>query len=308
MIEVSSADRVVYPDDGFTKGDVVAHYARVADALLPHAAGRPLTLVRHPRGIGQRGFFQKAVKDHYPESLVERIPMPKRGGTTEHASISSADGLCYLANQNAIEFHAILRKQPDLATPDRLVLDLDPPEGDPAQVQRAARASKALLDELGALSTPVASGGKGYHVYVALDGTASGRDVYQVAHILAEALAVRHPELLTIEILKKNRGGRVLVDWMRNTFGATVVLPFSLRARPGAPVAVPLSWDELDEVAPSAVTMATVESRLDTDPLLHLARSPVDAAALVARCAELRDDMGLELIEYDRFGRKRGSS
>jgi len=305
MIEVSNADRVVYPDDGFTKGDVVAHYGRVADAMLPHVQGRPLTLVRHPKGIAKKGFFQKSAGKHFPD-FIARIAVPKSDGVNQHASVSNADGLCYLANQGTIELHTTLTKLPDLSTPDRLVLDLDPPAGDASVVRRAARQTRALLDELDLASTPLASGGKGYHVYVALDANVTGQRVGEIAHTLAEILARRHADSLTTEILKKNRKGRVLVDWMRNFFASTVIAPFSLRARKGAPVAVPITWDELEDTPPNHYTLKTIEARLDApDPLLALTEAPSAAEALVERCAALRAELGIELVRFDRFGRER---
>jgi bifunctional non-homologous end joining protein LigD len=188
----------------------------------------------------------------------------------------------------------------DLARPDRLVIDLDPLTEDPTQVRDAARKVRALLDELGIASVPVASGGKGYHVYVALVPTAEHEDVSRAALILANALAHRFPDALTIETLKKNRNGRVYVDWLRNTWGATVIAPYSLRARAKAPVAVPITWDELDDVAPSHFTIATVPLDRE-DPLLTLAA--IDASDLCLRTETLYRELKLDLIRYDRFGR-----
>lgn len=304
MIEVTSPDRVVYPSAGFTKAQVVGHYARVAERMLPHLLGRPLTLFRHPRGLAGRGFFQKQAKPHYP-AFLERISIPKRGGTTDHVSVRDADGLCYLANQGVLELHAPLRRLPDLARPDRLVLDLDPPEGsDPAQVQGVALLVRALLDELGAASVPVASGGKGYHLTVALEGEARG--LGRAVHALAAILAHRHPDLCTVEVLKADRGGRVLVDWMRSGLQSTVIVPWSLRARPGASVAVPLTWDELPDTAPDQVRLDTVGAWLERpDPLLALAPTP--AGELIEAVEGLRARLGVELVSVDRFGRRSGA-
>jgi bifunctional non-homologous end joining protein LigD len=303
MPTITHGDRVVYPKDGWTKADVVAHYGRVADAMLPHLVARPLTLVRYRTNIEDKGFFQKNSPSHFP-AIIPRIEVPKHDGVNQHASVDSREGLEYLANQGAVELHVALATAPALDRPDRLVIDLDPLSDDPTQVRGAARLVRALLDELGIDSVPVASGGKGYHIYVALTPTAEMEDVSRAALILANALAHRCPDELTIETLKKNRKGRVYVDWLRNAWSSTVIAPYSLRARAGAPVAVPIGWDELDAVAPNGVTIATVEARLGrTDPLLELTRKPVDAAELCARAEALRDELALELIRYDRFGR-----
>ncbi|MBC8068145.1 MAG: ATP-dependent DNA ligase [Deltaproteobacteria bacterium] len=303
MVKITHGDRVVYPADGWTKADVVAHYGRVAAAMLPHLASRPLTLVRYRTHIDDKGFFQKNSPEYFPE-FIRRIAVAKSDGESQHASVDSAEGLQYLANQGAIELHVALASAPALDHPDRLVIDLDPVSDNPAQVRAAARTVRALLEELGCPSVPVASGGKGYHLYVALAPTATSEQIARAALVLANALAHRWPDELTIETLKKHRKGRVYVDWLRNTWSATVIAPYSLRARPRAPVAVPIDWDELDEIAPNHFTIATIGERLgETDALLELAESPVDARGLCERLEALRDELALELVRYDRFGR-----
>ena len=299
MVTVTHGDRVVYPADGWTKAQVVEHYGRVAERMLPHLAKRPLTLVRYRASIEDEGFFQKNAPKHFP-GFIARIELPRMNGVTRHASVDSAEGLQYLANQGAVEIHVGLVTADALARPDRLVIDLDPLADDPSQVRAAARRVRTLLDELGIASTPVASGGKGYHVYVALVPSADYEDVSRAALILANALAHRFPDELTIETLKKNRHGKVYVDWLRNTWGATVIAPYSLRARARAPVAVPIAWDELDDVAPNEFTIATVPLDRE-DPLLTLART--DASDLCLRAETLYRELELDLIRYDRFGR-----
>lgn len=306
MVNVTHGDRVVYPADGWTKASVVEHYGRVAAAMLPQVANRPLTLVRHRTNIEDKGFFQKNSPKHFPD-FIARIEVPKSDGVNHHASVASCEGLEYLANQGAVELHMALASAPNLDRPDRLVMDLDPLSEDPAQVRTAARRVRALLEELQIDSALVASGGKGYHVYVALVPTADRHEIGRAALILANALAHRFPDELTIETLKKNRGGRVYADWLRNTWSATVIAPYSLRARPRAPVAVPIRWDEMDTIAPNQVTIATVAERLERpDPLVELAKTPFDGKNICARCETLREELGLELVRYDRFGRPVG--
>jgi bifunctional non-homologous end joining protein LigD len=301
LVTITHGDRIVYPGEGWTKADVVAHYGRVAEVMLPHLARRPLTLVRYRGSIEGEGFFQKNAPKHFPSSIA-RIEVPKMNGVTRHPSVDSGEALQYLANQGAVEIHVGLVTAGSLDRPDRLVVDLDPLADDPTQVRAAARRVRSLLHELGLESVPVASGGKGYHVYVALAPTANIEAVARAALILANALAHRFPEELTIETLKKNRHGRVYVDWLRNGWGATVIAPWALRARAGAPLAVPIRWDELDDIAPNGVTIATVVDRLALpDPLLELA--PVDAEQLCDRCESLCRELKLELVRYDRFGR-----
>ena len=297
-LKVSNADRVLFPKAGVTKGDVVAHYYRVAPHMLPHLLDRPLTLVRHPRGIAAKGFFQKNVAKHYPEDLIGRIEMPRREGVTMHPAASTADALAYLANQGTIEFHVPLATKHDRWRPDRLVFDLDPPDSGGAGAREAAWACKELFDELGIETTPMTTGSKGYHVVARLLPTES---MTRTAHKLAAILLHRHRDLLTNEFLKENRGGRVLIDWMRNTGLATVVAPWSLRARAGAPVAIPITWDELNDTASDAFTINDTLDRPDC--LLTL--TPVDPAPLIQTVDQIIDEQGIELEYIDRFGRRR---
>jgi len=267
--------------------------------MFPHLRARPLTLVRYPKGIGGAGFFQKNRAKHYPDDLIGSIERPRRGGVTVHPAAEVADALPYLANQGTLELHIPLATEDAKGKPDRLVFDLDPPEAAADLARAAAWACKALLDELGVESIPLATGGKGFHVYVALEPRVS---MARAAHELASVLVHRHPELLTYEVLKDRREGRVLVDWMRNGRGATVVAPWSLRARPGAPVAVPLTWDELDATAPDTFRINDAMDRVDT--LLGLA--PVDPRPIVSAARRMIEGAGVELVQIDRFGRRRG--
>lgn len=298
MIEVSNSDRVLFPEVGITKGEVVAHYERVAPHMLPHIVDRPLTLVRYPRGIDSKGFFQKNVAKHYPEELIGRIEMPRRKGVTVHPAASTADALAYLANQGTIEFHMPVATKHDPWRPDRLVIDLDPPEGGANSAREAAWACKELFDELGVETTPLVTGSKGYHVVARLLPTEA---MSETAHKLAAIMLRRYPDLLTNEFLKENRGSRVLIDWMRNAGLATVVAPWSLRARPSAPVAMPITWQELNDTAPDAFTIRDDLER--PDPLLSLV--PSAPAPLIQAVDQMVEEKGIELEYIDRFGRRR---
>ncbi len=300
-LSVSNPDRVLFPDAGVTKGEVIAHYYRVAPLMLPHLLDRPLTLVRYPRGITSKGFFQKNVAKHYPEDLIGRIEMPRREGVTVHPTVSTADALAYLANQGTIEFHIPLATKHDRRRPDRLVMDLDPPERGEAAAREAAWACKELFDELGIETTPMTTGSKGFHVFARL---LRAKSMGATAHKIAAILLQRHPDLLTNEFRKDNRGSRVLIDWMRNIGPATVVAPWSLRARAGAPVAMPITWDELNDTAPDAFT---INDGLDRpDHLLRL--TPSDPAPLIQAVDQIIHEQGIELEYIDRFGRRMSTS
>jgi bifunctional non-homologous end joining protein LigD len=300
-VRVTNADRIVFPDEGITKGEVVAYYESLADRMLAHLAGRPLTLERYPRGIAAAGFMQKNAAEHFPAS-IERVELPKRDGTTTYPVVHRAGDIPYLANQGTITFHAWLSRLPELEFPDRLVIDLDPTEGDVTKVRTAAGIVRTLFDELGLGSTPVATGSKGYHVVAPIAATVDAGRISTAMHRLAVWLGTAHPALLTSEFRKEQRKGRVFVDWLRNGMGSTSVVPWSLRARPGAPVAVPLSWDEIDDVAPGGVGLQTIASRLDRpDPLAALAESPAEGESVVAALERRLDEAGIEVQSFDRF-------
>lgn len=302
-VEVSSADRVLFPDSGITKGDVVAYYAAVGERMLRHMAGRPLTLERYPKGIAEKGFMQKNAGKHFPES-IGRMEMPKRDGVTVHPVVHDAGGVAYLANQGTLTFHAPSSQPTDVYTPGRMVLDLDPSIDDVAKTREAVLATKAFLDALELPAMLLATGSKGYHLIVpVVDSTFE--ETGSLAHRIATLLAAQHPDLLTFEFLKKDRGSRVLVDWMRNGWWATSVVPWSLRPRPGAPVAVPLGWDDITDVGPADIDLFAAFDR--PDPWPDFDGSAVRVAGALSAAELAMDTAGLELKVVDRFGRERNS-
>ena len=302
MIQVSNANRVVFPEVGRTKGEVVAYYERVAVHALVHVVERPLSLRRFPKGLAAAGFFQKNVPAHYPESIA-RFPVPRNKGVTVYPVVSSAEHLAFLANQGVIELHVPTSRVSDLNSPDRVVIDLDPPSSAPVSlVRRAAHLAREALAELGLDTVPIATGSKGYHVVAALRPTVAS-DVLAIAmQKIAALLAARHPEELTIVFRVALRGQRVFIDWLRNMHLATVVAPYSLRARPRATVATPLAWDELEAVAPDAFTIDDVDRLLDRpDSLAKLAETPSDTERFVAAVDAAFERSGLVLEPFDRF-------
>jgi bifunctional non-homologous end joining protein LigD len=315
MVQVSNADRVVFPEVGRTKGDVVGYYERIAPRLLPHVAGRPLSIRRYPKGLGAPGFFQKNVPAHYPASIA-RFSVPRsaaaskkharRGAeapdVTVYPVVGEAEHLAYLANQGAIELHVPTSRVAGGFRPDRIVIDLDPPEGAVAAVRRAAKQVREALEGLGLATVPVATGSKGYHLVAAIAPLLEGETIALATQKLAALLARDHPEDLTTVFRTALRGGRVFVDWMRNGPGATAVAPYSLRARPRASVAIPLQWEELDTHAPDAFSMQDIDRLGDRpDPLADLVASPQDAAPFVAAVDAAFERSGLVLETFDRF-------
>ena len=283
-----------------TKGEVVAYYMAAAEKMLPHLIERPLTLQRFPAGIDKPGFMQKNAGKGFP-AFIKRVDLPKQGGTVSYPAITDLEGLLYLANQNTITFHIPCFRTHDLEHPDRLVFDLDPTDGDLDGARFGATEVHGLLSGLEVPSWVMTTGSKGFHVVVPLAPTISfeslGRFALAAAHLLSE----RNPERLTIEFLKKERRGRVFVDWLRNGFGATGVCPYSLRPREGAPIAMPISWDELEETRPDQFRLPGDLTRLESDPWQEA--TPFDLTVAIATVDRLIDEEGVELPEFDRFGR-----
>jgi bifunctional non-homologous end joining protein LigD len=314
VLSVSHADRVVFPDIGKTKGDVVAYYERIAPRALPHLLGRPLSIRRYPKGLASPGFFQKNVPTHYPAS-IQRYAVPRSPAATKmHTSkgkaastetvyplVTTAEHLPYLANQGAIELHVTTARVP-LAYPDRVVIDLDPPPGETALVRRAALLARDRMGELGLPTVPVATGSKGYHVVAPVAPTVDGETLATALQKLGALLAREHPDEMTIVFRVAKRGKRVFVDWLRNRVLATVVAPYSLRARPHATVATPLAWEEIETTAPDAFGIGDADRLLDRpDSLAELAGKPADAGPFVAAVGAAFERAGLELETFDRF-------
>lgn len=297
-MEVSSPDKLLFPGSGITKAQVVQHYEHVGDRMLDFVAGRPLTLQRFPQGIDKKGFMQKNAADYFPDT-IGRLPVPKRdGGETVYPVVDRVEDLAYLANQNTITFHMWTSSAERPGRPDWLIIDLDPEAGEVEAVRGATWSIRSVLARFDLDGFVLATGSKGFHVWVPLDGSL-GFDAVSLASRAIAGLAVDDdPDALTTEFLKKNRRGRVFVDWLRNGPTATVVAPFSLRARPGATVAVPLQWPELDEAEPGGWTIGGVDDRLklrlDQEPQVL----PVDDIVAEAGAA------GVDLdTPHDRFGR-----
>jgi bifunctional non-homologous end joining protein LigD len=280
-VKLSHPEKVLFPEDGITKADLAEYYGSVADRMLPHVRDRPLNLWRWNTGIEGELVVQQAIPRGAPE-WVRRVTVPRRrGGTVEHAVGGEAATLVWLANQNCITPHAWTSRSDRLGQPDRLVFDLDPPDADadshfPA-IRAGARELGALLGELGLVAFAMTSGSRGLHVVAPLRRRAHADAARAVAGEIAEQLAARRPDDLTTAWRKEKRGGRVLVDVARNTYAQTAVAPYAVRALPGAPVATPLAWEELDdaELHPRRWTLATIPARVAErgDPWAEIAAS-----------------------------------
>jgi bifunctional non-homologous end joining protein LigD len=232
--------------------------------MLPHIRGRPITMERYPSGIGRKGFIQKDVSKGFP-AWLERVEVPKKDGTVHHPLARDARSLLWLANQNCITPHVWTSRAPDLFHPDICVFDLDPSRDDPDALRGAALALRDLLDELGLQSWVKTSGSKGFHIVVPLDAKADFGAVHQFANTVGTVLVSRHPTRLTQEFSKSDRCGRILVDTGRNGYSATFAAAYAVRAKPGAPISAPCTWEEVQDgkVQPQTFTIRTIADRID---------------------------------------------
>ncbi|MEJ7925358.1 DNA ligase D [Sphingobium sp. AN641] len=246
-IAISSGERVTDPDGSVTKGELAAYYTALADPLLRWLADRPVSLVRCPQGRAKHCFFQKHDAGSFGDHVDHVAITEKKGGTEDYLVVNDGAGLLSCVQMGTIEFHGWGARASDIEHPDRMVFDLDPDEGlDFGVVKRAAVQLHDLLAEMGLVSFAMASGGKGLHVVVPLDRSADWPAVKDFASRFSRALAQSHADRFTANMRKSERKGRIFLDWLRNERGATAILPYSARARPGTSVAVPLGWDELD--------------------------------------------------------------
>ena len=246
-VEVGNADKVLFPDIGLTEGQLADYYARVADTIMPHLKGRPISMQRFPNGIDKPGFYAKQAPEHFPE-WIDRVTIDvlESGEKQPQVVVNRPEALVYLVDQATITPHTWLSRTEKLNHPDKLIFDLDPPKSFEA-ARVAAGHLRALLDELALPTYLMTTGSRGLHVGVPLDGQSDFDTVRDFARDLADGLAARHPKELTTETRKAQRRGRLFLDYLRNAYAQTSVPPYAVRARPGAPVATPLTWDELDD-------------------------------------------------------------
>jgi bifunctional non-homologous end joining protein LigD len=271
IVKISNRDRVIFPESGETKGQLADYYAKIAPLMLPWAAFRPVSLVRCPQGRGKKCFFQKHDSGSFGPS-VHHVPVREKDGDMEdYLYVEDAAGLLTCVQMGTIEFHGWGSRTSDVEAPDRMVIDLDPDEGlDFEDVKKAAQDFHDRLEDLGLVSYAMLSGGKGVHVVIPLTTGHSWDEHKDFSKRFAEAMSIAEPDRFVANMSKAKRVGKIFIDYLRNQRGSTAVLPYSARARAGAPVAVPVSWDELASF-PSAHEF----SILDADKLLERAKSKV---------------------------------
>jgi bifunctional non-homologous end joining protein LigD len=244
QVPVPNQDKVLFPDRGLTKADLVGHYRTVSGAMLPHLRGRPLMLQQLPDGIGGKGFYRKQTPGHFPD-WVRRVTVTKEGGTVDHVVCDDEATLVYLAGQACITPHIWTSRGDKPERPDRVVFDLDPSGYDFGAVIATARAVGEVLDGAGLVPFVQTTGSRGLHVVAPIQRRAAFDQVRDFAHRVARILVDDDPDTRTLEWRKANRGERIYLDLARNGYAQTFVAPYGVRALPGAPVATPLDWDEL---------------------------------------------------------------
>lgn len=259
---------VPYPADGITMRDVLSYYESVADLMLPHLRRRPVTVRVFPDGIGGHGPFRREVSDRVPGWLpVAKVPLPDGQGFVRQVVCDDRATLLYLVSRGAVEFHVTLSTVESMLFPDRLVIDLDPPEhGDVVRLRRAARHVRNLLTTVGLTPFVQTTGGRGVHVVAPLDRHSSYHLVTPLAGDIAAHVAATEPALLTVDGDRAGQGDRIVLWANRNAYGQMMIAPYSLRGRPGAPIATPLDWTEVGRVEPGQHRLRNLRRRLRRKP------------------------------------------
>jgi bifunctional non-homologous end joining protein LigD len=263
-ITFSNIDKVFFPESGITKGDLIQYYASVAPLLLPHLAGRPISMSRYPGGIAGQSFYEKRAPGHQPDWMrLTPVPSDSQGGFIEFMIADSAESLMWFANMACIEVHPFHSTETDLDNPSYAIFDFDPAEGSHwGQVVSGAKLLEVALGQLGLTGYPKLSGSRGLHVYVPLEPVHDFTRVRRFVGEVGEYLAAANPDDITMEWDKPKRKGKVFVDHNRNAFGQTVASVYSVRPREGAPVSAPLTWDEVETVKNGDITILNIWDRL----------------------------------------------
>jgi bifunctional non-homologous end joining protein LigD len=289
---ITHPEKVLFPDDGITKGELAAYHEAIAPLMLPHLVGRPVTMERYPSGIGEKGFMHKSVARGFP-AWLERVEVPKKGGTVHYPLVNDLRSLLWITNQNCITAHVWTSRVPELQRPDCCVIDLDPSEAERPEVLRAAcLAVRDLVAEVGLTSWIKTSGSKGFHIFVPVDRTTGYGEVGRFANLLAAILMKRDPDHLTQEFAKVDRGGRIYVDTGRNGPGPTFAAAYAVRAKPGAPVSAPCTWEEVErgDVGPRSFMLRGMSERVAAvaDPWAELLSSGQSLVEPIERLEALR--------------------
>lgn len=296
-IELANLEKVFFPDEGITKGELVDYYRRVAETMLPHVRDRPVSMQRFPDGLADEGFYQKNLPGHFPDWIESATLEKVEGGEVTYVLCQDAATLVYLANQAAVTLHVWPSRRDRPRSPDRIIFDLDPPEageGGFELVKEAARTLRDLLEELELAPFVMTTGSRGLHVVVPLERRQEFDPVRDFARRVAGLVAHREPNRFTTAHRKAKRAGRLYLDVGRNAYGQTGAAPYSVRGRPGAPVAAPLEWEELAhaDLGPRTYTVGNLFRRLGQrdDPWKEI----VDAARPLGGARQALEELRTE--------------
>ena len=263
--EVGNLEKVIFPDIGLTQGDLLQYYRKISGIMLPHLKDRPLTLQRFPDGIEKQGFYQKEAPDYFPDWITTAEIEVKEDQSTQLQVVCNDEAtLAYLIDQGCITFHIWQSRKDKIQRPDRMIFDLDPPNDDFATVRKGAFRLKKMLEQIELKPFVMTTGSRGLHVTVPLERRYDFDEVRKLARNIAEQLADREPDSFTTEMSKKKRKDRLFLDYLRNSYGQNSVAPYSVRAKPGAPVATPIEWDELqnDDLDSQTYTLKNILRRM----------------------------------------------
>jgi bifunctional non-homologous end joining protein LigD len=280
-ITITHPDKILFPDDRITKGDLVEYYQRIADRMVPLVRDRPLHMNRLPNGINGVVIQQKRIPDSFPNWIARVTVSRHQGGELTHAMINDAATLVYLANYNMITAHVWLSRAEALNSPDHVMFDLDPGDDDFSLVRRTALKLQELLEGINLHAFVKVTGSRGIHVIVPIEIGPDFEEAHLFADSVAQRLAATDPEHLTTEFIKQKREGRLFLDVNRNAYAQTAVAAYAVRARPGAPVAVPVEWSDVErrDLRPDAITIRNVwqwlSNRDDPWSQMEKARRPL---------------------------------
>ncbi|HEX2025978.1 MAG TPA: non-homologous end-joining DNA ligase [Actinomycetota bacterium] len=284
-VRITHPDKVLFPGDGITKLDLADYYLRVAPVMLPHIRDRPLTQHRWPEGLGGTDFWHKQIPKYFPE-WIDRVEVETNKGPQQQVVANEPGTMAYLVNQNCITPHVWLSRRPALHRPDELMFDLDPAgPRDFATVRAGARFLRDVLQDLGLTPFVKTTGSKGLHVVAPIRPSSTFEKAHEAALAVAAILLDDAPDRFTLEFYKEKRRGRVFVDVHRNAYAQTAVPPYAVRARRGAPVAAPVTWDELGRVTPERFTIRNLFRRLSrrNDPWADIDRQAGTLDGVVER-------------------------
>lgn len=294
-VEISKVDKIFFPEEGYTKGDMINYFKDISDIMIPYLQDRPLVMLRYPDGINGESFYHKDAPDYFPGWIKTKAIKKEEGGTINHVICNNAATLVYVANQGCITPHIWLSKIDKLDYPDTLIFDLDPPgDGFGEVIFAAKKFYKFLVDELNIQPFIKTTGSKGVHIEIPLQRKEKFDDVRQFGQNLSKVLASRYPDRLTTEVRKNKRNGRVFLDVARNGYAQTAVAPYAVRAKPGAPVAAPITWDELNSsMSPQKYNIKNIFRRLSRkkDPWSDFRKHATTISGAAKRVSKLLEDI-----------------